>query len=142
MTISGNDFSWAPLAQDVGTHVFTISGRDINGLLADTKITIRVVATNSTPTVVSTPVKTTPAPVATSVNTSVYTFSKNLDTGSKGNEVTELQKKLKLDGYYNGPITGTFGPLTKTAVIKFQKTKKISALGNVGPATRAALNKI
>lgn len=149
MAISGNDFSWTPLTQDIGTHVFTISGRDTYGLVGTIKLTIRVISGNSNQatsnaienkTTVSVPAIKSSA--STPNNATVYVFKNNLDTRSKGSEVTELQKKLKAEGYYNGPITGTFGPLTKAAVIKFQKAKKISAQGNVGPATRAALNKI
>jgi peptidoglycan hydrolase-like protein with peptidoglycan-binding domain len=73
------------------------------------------------------------------------TFSKNLSLGSKGTEVSELQKKLKFEGFYSGPIDGNFGNQTKLAVAKYQKAKKIkttkSSSGVIGPITRALLNR-
>jgi len=72
---------------------------------------------------------------------SKYIFNKPLKLGSNGNEVIELQKKLKEDDIYTGPITGYFGNLTVLAVKKYQKLHKLSQLGSVGPGTRAVLNK-
>ncbi len=90
----------------------------------------------SQPTQPTTPV--TP-PVATPV--AKYTFKLFLNLDSEGSEVTELQKKLTSLGFYSGPVTGYFGPLTRAAVIKFQKAKGIEPLGHVGPSTRVQLNK-
>ncbi len=82
--------------------------------------------------------------------TSSYTFSTNLTIGSKGADVTNLQKVLNSDPDTQVAATGagspgnetsTFGPLTKAAVIKYQKKHGISpAAGYVGPLTRASLN--
>ncbi|MCX6702145.1 MAG: peptidoglycan-binding protein [Candidatus Zambryskibacteria bacterium] len=71
---------------------------------------------------------------------SKYTFTKPLTIGSTGTEVSELQKKLTSLGLYSGPITGTFGPLTQTAVKKLQLGHNLEQIGSVGPATRTALN--
>ena len=68
-------------------------------------------------------------------------FTQNLHDGSKGVEVVNLQKRLTTDGIYNGPITGTYGPLTKVAVKTYQAKHGIDQLGTIGPATRAMLNK-
>ena len=72
-----------------------------------------------------------------------YTFTRYLYIGSSGEEVKQLQTKLKKLGHYTYPqITGYFGQITKTALIKFQKEKKLSPYpGWVGPQTRAELNK-
>lgn len=81
---------------------------------------------------------------ATAATTSShYVFNQYLHLGSSGEEVRQLQMKLKLLGYYtNSEITGYFGPLTKTAVVKFQQVKGLSPYpGWVGPGTREALNK-
>lgn len=64
-----------------------------------------------------------------------------LTFGSRGSQVTELQNRLTQLGFYNGPVTGYFGVLTRAAVIKFQAAHNIPQLGVVGPMTRAALNK-
>jgi peptidoglycan hydrolase-like protein with peptidoglycan-binding domain len=73
-----------------------------------------------------------------------YKFTKYLYIGSSGIEVRNLQQILKNLGYYTySSITGYFGPATKAAVIKFQKSKDIvPSSGWVGPGTRAALNNL
>ena len=55
-------------------------------------------------------------------------------------DVSALQKRLKADGVYSGPITGYFGPLTKTAVEAYQTKHGLSPIGVVGPSTRNLLN--
>lgn len=52
-----------------------------------------------------------------------------LKTGDKGNQVKYLQKRLKELGYYNGPLSGHFGPKTKNAVKKFQKACRVTVNG-------------
>ena len=69
-----------------------------------------------------------------------YKFLNFLSLESTGTDVTELQKLLAAEGFYAGPITGTFGPLTESAVKSYQTARGISPLGYVGPSTRAALN--
>ncbi len=69
-----------------------------------------------------------------------YKFLNPLTLGSTGQDVTELQQRLTTEGIYSGPITGYYGSLTETAVEKYQTLNGIEPLGNVGPATRAALN--
>ena len=67
-----------------------------------------------------------------------------LKKGSKGSQVTELQKLLQQHGYYKGyKVDGVFGQKTKDAVISFQKAKKQATHnGNVGPTTCKALNNV
>ena len=62
-----------------------------------------------------------------------------LRTGSRGNEVRQVQQKLKRWGYYTGSIDGVFGSGTKKAVIAFQKKNGLKADGVVGAATYRAL---
>ncbi len=62
-----------------------------------------------------------------------------LKQGSKGAEVKEVQRRLKLWGYYNGSIDGVFGKGTKAAVIAFQKKNGLTADGVVGKSTYKAL---
>jgi len=69
-----------------------------------------------------------------------HVFTLALDIGDEGPEVTALQNRLTADGYYSGPVTGYYGSLTEAAVKRFQAANGITAQGNVGPATRAALN--
>jgi N-acetylmuramoyl-L-alanine amidase len=62
-----------------------------------------------------------------------------LRQGASGGEVTEVQRRLKLWGYYNGSVDGVFGAGTKKAVIAFQKKNGLTADGVVGKATYQAL---
>ena len=62
-----------------------------------------------------------------------------LRQGSKGDEVKEVQRRLKQWGYYSGSVDGIFGSGTKSAVIAFQKKNGLTADGIVGKATYAAL---
>lgn len=62
-----------------------------------------------------------------------------LKKGSKGGEVEEVQRRLKLWGYYKGSVDGVFGAGTRSAVIAFQKKNGLTADGVVGKSTYKAL---
>ena len=59
--------------------------------------------------------------------------------GSRGNEVTQIQTKLKRWGYYNGSIDGIYGTKTLEAVKYFQRKNGLTADGVAGPATLKAM---
>ena len=59
--------------------------------------------------------------------------------GSSGNEVTQIQTKLKRWGYYNGSIDGIYGSQTVTAVKKFQKKNGLTVDGIAGKNTLEAM---
>ncbi len=63
----------------------------------------------------------------------------NLQRGSQGEEVRNLQNQLAAMGCYQGPINGTFASLTESGVIACQKRLNLEADGIVGPKTMAAL---
>jgi murein DD-endopeptidase MepM/ murein hydrolase activator NlpD len=65
-----------------------------------------------------------PAPIHEPVKAKT-SFTQNLEIGSKGKNVRELQKKLKLK------IDGEFGPLTEKAVKAFQKKNGLFETGLV-----------
>jgi peptidoglycan hydrolase-like protein with peptidoglycan-binding domain len=67
-----------------------------------------------------------------------------LELGSKGNDVIELQQFLATNPliYPAGTVSGYFGPLTKAAVTQFQVAYDISRAGRVGPVTMAKINDI
>lgn len=63
-----------------------------------------------------------------------------LKEGAQGEEVRTLQARLKDLRFFQGPVTGFFGPLTAEAVRRFQKAHGLPAVGYVGPRTLAALS--
>lgn len=68
---------------------------------------------------------------------------RSLTIGSRGQQVSELQQSLTTLGFYNGPVTGYFGPLTRAGVIKFQKAHNIfPQVGYFGNLTRGKLNQL
>lgn len=60
--------------------------------------------------------------------------------GSQGEEVRQIQQKLKNLGYFNDKIDGIYGKQTKEAVIKFQKDNNLTADGIAGTKTLEKLN--
>jgi peptidoglycan hydrolase-like protein with peptidoglycan-binding domain len=58
-----------------------------------------------------------------------------LKKGSTDPAVRDLQEALKALGYDPGPIDGTFGSATETAVKAFQQAKGITVDGVVGKVT-------
>jgi N-acetylmuramoyl-L-alanine amidase len=69
-----------------------------------------------------------------------FNFTRTLFFGSRGDEVTELQKRLTQEGVYAGPITGYFGHLTVAALKAFQRKNGLDPVGVLGPKTRVLLN--
>ena len=81
-------------------------------------------------------------------------FSQNLYYGLKIPDVSRLQEFLKSQGeeiYPEGIVSGFFGPLTQSAVIRFQEKYSSEILlplgldkgtGFVGPSTRAKINQL
>ena len=59
--------------------------------------------------------------------------------GSRGNEVTQIQTKLKRWGYYNGNVDGIYGTQTVNAVKYFQRKNGLTVDGIAGPATLRAM---
>ncbi len=71
-----------------------------------------------------------------------YAFTRNMRLGSRGTDVQELQKMLVGLGHLKlATTTQYFGPLTKSAVIKWQSESKLPATGYFGPMSRALLAK-
>ncbi|MFD1738395.1 peptidoglycan-binding protein [Bacillus salitolerans] len=56
-------------------------------------------------------------------------------SGDKGEQVRQLQEKLKKLGYYSYSSDGIFGPLTKEAVRNYQKKYNLQVDGIAGPET-------
>ncbi len=58
-----------------------------------------------------------------------------LSQGNQGPAVTRLQQRLQQLGYFNTNPTGNFGPITRDAVIAFQRNSGITANGVAGRST-------
>jgi len=79
-----------------------------------------------------------------------YEWNRNLFEGTRDPDVLSLQAALMREGVYppagfsrnDCPLTGAFGPCTERAVKAFQKKYNLEPVGQVGPKTRAKLNKI
>lgn len=76
----------------------------------------------------------TPQPVLATVSQKPL-----LRRGSQGISVTQLQQLLVVSGWYTGPITGTFGPMTENAVRLFQQSQSLTPDGVVGNQTWSRL---
>lgn len=64
-----------------------------------------------------------------------------LETGSRGEDVRQVQQLLQTAGNDPGPIDGVFGPQTDQAVHGFQGANDLVQDGVVGPLTWEALTK-
>ena len=89
---------------------------------------------------------TTPTPEPPARNVMQITPDPNAPTpqpvlrsGSQGEEVWQLQQRLKELGYYTSAVDGQFGPGTRTAVIAFQRQHGLDADGIVGEGTKSVL---
>ncbi len=70
---------------------------------------------------------------------SIYSVQALSKYGSRGNEVTQIQSKLKRWGYYNGSVDGIYGSQTQAAVKYFQRKNGLTVDGIAGPATLKAM---
>ena len=59
--------------------------------------------------------------------------------GSRGDEVKQIQTKLKNWGYYNGSVDGIYGSKTVEAVKYFQRKNGLTADGIAGSKTLSAM---
>jgi hypothetical protein len=92
------------------------------------------------PVAADAPVTAGAATTATSAASSgCPVLTRTLSLGSRGDDVTALQRYLVRLGLLNSAPSGFFGNLTQKAVWEWQSANNISALGVVGPKTRAAL---
>ena len=68
-----------------------------------------------------------------------YSVTALSKVGSTGNEVKQIQQKLKNWGYYDGSVDGVYGTQTKNAVVYFQQKNGLTADGIAGTATLSAM---
>ncbi len=71
-------------------------------------------------------------------------LNRSLSRGSSGDDVRKLQEFLSKDKdiYPDGLITGFFGPLTESAVKRWQEKHNIESVGVIGPKTIAKFQEL
>lgn len=65
-----------------------------------------------------------------------------LKYGNSGKDVPDLQYRLQSMGYFKAGITSYFGPVTREALIQFQRDYGIQVDGIAGPQTWTMLKKV
>jgi|GEM_PF-2136795 len=70
---------------------------------------------------------------------STANHSTALTVGSRGEKVKTAQNLLKQQGFYTASVNGVFDNKTRSAVMKFQKSKGLRADGIIGRRTLAYL---
>ena len=85
--------------------------------------------TSPTTSAATTPAQRPPAPATT------------LKPGDTGTQVVALQRAVASLGFSSGKTDGQYGPATKDAVARFQRSAGLTADGICGPATLRALAK-
>lgn len=85
----------------------------------------------------------TPSPSGAKASSMLSSYSRAntplLQNGSRGQAVKDIQSELKVLKLYSSNVDGDFGPMTRQAVVQFQRQHRLTADGVVGPATWAAL---
>jgi metacaspase-1 len=66
-------------------------------------------------------------------------FFRTMLQGHSGEDVRQLQELLRSAGFEPGDSDGNFGPMTRSAVVAFQRSVSLEPDGAVGPLTLAAL---
>jgi peptidoglycan hydrolase-like protein with peptidoglycan-binding domain len=88
----------------------------------------------TTTTAEPTPTTTAPTPAPTPAAPAYL-----LTGGAKGDQVRELQARLKQLDWYDGPVSGTYDDPTTAGVRGFQSKRGMSETGSVDDATWASL---
>jgi len=74
---------------------------------------------------------------------SAFSFSEwywIMKPGDRGDDVAELQSRLKFLGFYGANVDGVFGESTRKAVVGFQREFGLTPDGQVGPQTKLKLS--
>ena len=94
-------------------------------------------STTSTTAAPTTTTSTTAPPTTTT--TAPAAADGAFESGEHGPEISALQARLTDLGYWLGTADGTYGQLTRQAVMAFQKANGLGRDGVAGPATLAAV---
>ncbi len=133
VSLSGTE-TFTNLAVDKG---YSLTCVKTGGTQATVGESVHVLAQGEVAT--TTPVTTPTVPVTEIVLGKGPTISRTLGLGSRGSDVTLLQKYLFQKGFITVEATGYFGKLTEAGVKAFQKAHGFEQVGFTGPKTRAKL---
>lgn len=100
--------------------------------------TVPAIIATATPVISS---STRPAPVGQVLGVQSFMFLRDLRIGSRGNDVTELQKILIKEGFLKGEATGYFGTMTRKALIAWEIKNNLVVSENFGAYYRDYMNK-
>jgi peptidoglycan hydrolase-like protein with peptidoglycan-binding domain len=95
--------------------------------------------TTTAPTAPTTPTTPTTAPPTTTTTVPGPEADGKLELGESGDAVSALQHRLSDLGYWLGEADGTYGQLTRQAVMAFQKYEGLGRDGVAGPDTQGRL---
>jgi peptidoglycan hydrolase-like protein with peptidoglycan-binding domain len=108
--------------------------------------TERETTTSERPTTTAAPTTTVPetttttaAPTTTTTAPPTAASDGKLELGESGEAVAALQRRLIELGYWMGEPDGTYGQLTRQAVMAFQKVEGLGRDGVAGPVTQERL---
>jgi peptidoglycan hydrolase-like protein with peptidoglycan-binding domain len=118
-------------------------GTEASGGGADDTTTSEAPSTTERPTTTA-PTTTTTAPTTTVPPTTTTlppdpAADGKLELGESGDAVAGLQQRLVELGYWLGEADGTYGQLTRQAVMAFQKVEGLGRDGVAGPITQERL---
>lgn len=133
VTLEGNTMVYSSVSQAKGSAVGT-------GAYEGIGYKMRNMPTSGTWAIFHIPYDGKKTPTVSPRKTATVTLP-YLECGDTGNSVKALQVLLNASGYPCGKADGDFGNGTKSAVVKFQRDKKISADGVVGKQTWESLMK-
>ncbi len=71
---------------------------------------------------------------------SIRRFLRELRQGDRGEDVAELQTRLKSTGIFKGPVTGYFGPITANAIRALQRGLGLTVTGRMDANVIMILN--
>ncbi|MGI6214279.1 MAG: peptidoglycan-binding domain-containing protein [Christensenellales bacterium] len=120
-------------AQQGGIQVLPWDSTAVPGVFVTPTASAGLPGIDTTATIALTVKTATPNPKPTST---VYVIKQ----GSKGNDVKNLQQKLRDLGYLKGSADGDFGKETEDALKAFQRRNNLTADGIAGRATLSRLN--
>lgn len=124
--------------RDRGLAVDGIVGSATEAALSQTLVASpQATATTATGTTATPSTTTTPTYMPAATPNDGF-----LQLGDTGTEVSDLQTRLQALGYYDGPISGSFGSQTQVALIAFQQAQGLTADGIAGPQVDAALGTV